>query len=99
VHAAVSEGFGNAVLEAQAAGLPVVCTDAEGLTENVEADVTGLVVARRDPAALAAAILRLARDPEQRVAMGEAGHRRARERFRLADQRAAFAAFFREVAG
>ena len=99
VHAAVSEGFGNAVLEAQAAGLPVVCTDAEGLAENVEPDVTGLVVPRRDPEALATAVLALARDPERRVAMGEAGRRRARERFRPADQHAAFAAFFREAAG
>jgi len=95
VHAAVTEGFGNAVLEAQAAGLPVVCTDAEGLAENVAPGVTGIVVPRRDPAALADALLTLARDPERRVAMGEAGHRRARTEFRPDDQRAAFLAFFR----
>ncbi len=48
LHAAVSEGFCNAVLEAQAMKLPVVCTDADGLPENVENGVTGIVVARRD---------------------------------------------------
>ncbi len=99
VHAAVTEGFGNAVLEAQAAGLPVVCTDAEGLAENVDPGVTGIVVPRRDPVALAEAIVELAGDPERRVALGEAGKRRATEHFRPADQRAAFAAFFRQVVG
>lgn len=99
VHGAVSEGFGNAVLEAQAAGLPVVTTDAEGLAENIEPGVTGLLVPRRDPEAMADALAELAADPARRVAMGEAGRRRARERFRPEDQRAAFAAFFRGVAG
>ena len=44
VLAAVSEGFCNAVLEAQAMKLPVVCTDADGLPENVQDGTTGLVV-------------------------------------------------------
>ena len=42
LHPAVSEGFGNAVLEAQAVEVPVVCTDADGLAENVVDGVTGL---------------------------------------------------------
>lgn len=99
VHGAVSEGFGNAVLEAQAAGLPVVTTDAEGLAENVADGVTGIVVPRRDPAALATALAALAADPARRVAMGAAGRERARTHFRPEDQRTAFAAFFREVTG
>ena len=99
VHAAVSEGFGNAVLEAQAAGLPVVTTDAEGLAANVEDGVTGLVVPRRDPAALAAAVQELAADPERRVAMGRAGRERAATRFRPQDQHAAFVTFFTEALG
>jgi colanic acid/amylovoran biosynthesis glycosyltransferase len=97
VHGAVSEGFGNAVLEAQGAGLPVVCTDAEGLAENVDPGVTGLVVPRRDPPALAAAIAELAADPERRVAMGRAGRRRVAAEFRPADQHQAFVAFFRDA--
>jgi len=94
VHGAVSEGFGNAVLEAQAAGLPVVTTDAEGLADNIEPGVTGLLVPRRDPVAMAAALAELAADPDRRVALGRAGRERARVRFRPSDQRAAFAAFF-----
>lgn len=97
LHGAVSEGFGNAVLEAQAAGLPVVCTDAEGLAENVEPGRTGLVVPRRDPEAMAAALLELAGDPARRRAMGDAGRRRVAERFRPADQVAAFVRFFEDV--
>ncbi len=99
VHGAVTEGFANAVLEAQAAAVAVVCTDAEGLPANVEHGVTGLVVPRRDPDALAAAILELATDPDRRAAMGAAGRRRVIEHFAPESQRAAFARFFAEVAG
>ncbi|MDQ4068661.1 MAG: glycosyltransferase, partial [Actinomycetota bacterium] len=51
LHNAVSEGFCVAALEAQATGLPVVCTDADGLPENVAHGETGIVVRRRDAAA------------------------------------------------
>jgi len=97
LHASVSEGFGNAVLEAQASGLPVVCSDAEGLAENVEDGVTGIVVARRDGPALADALVALARDPERRAAMGHAGSARAAARFALADQLDAIERFYRGV--
>ncbi len=97
LHPALSEGFCNAVLEAQAAGLPVVCSDADGLAENVENGVTGLVVPRRDPAALAAAIAALAGDAERRRAMGEAGRRRAETFFRPEAEIAAFESFYLEI--
>ncbi|HKD17402.1 MAG TPA: glycosyltransferase family 4 protein [Thermoanaerobaculia bacterium] len=97
LHAAVSEGFCNAVLEAQATELPVVCTDADGLRENVEDGVTGFVVPRRNPPALAAALARLAPDPARRRLMGEAGRRRVVSRFRLEDQISAFDALYRTV--
>jgi glycosyltransferase involved in cell wall biosynthesis len=91
VHAAVSEGFGNAVMEAQAAALPVVCSDADGLRENIADGETGFAVPRRDPAALAAALERLAGDGDLRRRMGEAGRRRVIERFDPGRQIAAFA--------
>ena len=90
LHAAVSEGFCNAVIEAQAMQLPVVCTDADGLPENVDDGVTGFVVPRRDPEALARGVSRLALDPSLRERMGRAGRRRVLERFRIGDQIAAF---------
>lgn len=82
LHPAVSEGFCNAVLEAQAMALPVVTTDADGLAENVADGETGFVVPRRDPDALAVPLKRLARDPHLRRRMGQAGRRRVRRHFR-----------------
>jgi colanic acid/amylovoran biosynthesis glycosyltransferase len=90
LHAAVSEGFCNAVIEAQAMKLPVVCTDADGLPENVCDGETGFVVPRRDPEALAQGISRLAADPSLRERMGGAGRRRVDKHFRIEDQIAAF---------
>ena len=56
VHPSVEEGMGQAVVEALAAGLPVVVSDAGGLPETV--GDAALVVPRGDPAALAAALRR-----------------------------------------
>lgn len=97
VHPALSEGFGNAVLEAQAMGLPVVCTDAEGLAENVVHGETGLVVPRRSPDALSRALLRLMTQEGLGHRMGERGTRRVAEHFDLATQTSGFVAFFRRV--
>ena len=97
LHPAVSEGFGNAPLEAQAAGVPVVCSDADGLRENVADGVTGFVVGRRDPVALARALERLATDPTLRREMGDAGRRRAAERFDPGRQIQAFVELYEQA--
>jgi glycosyltransferase involved in cell wall biosynthesis len=76
----VQEGFGIAFLEAMAAGLPVVACRAAAIPEVVEDGVTGVLVAPRDPAALAAAMQDLLASPERRQGMSEAG-RRAVTRF------------------
>lgn len=72
-----SEGLPNVVLEAMAAGLPVVATAVGGVTELVEDGVTGLLVDPADPPALAQAIRTLVDDPERRAQMGAAARRRA----------------------
>ena len=97
LHAAVSEGFCNAVIEAQSMELPVVCTDADGLRENVADGATGFVVPRRDPEALAAKLEVLARDPALRQRMGKAGRKRVLENFQLSDQLDRLEDFYRQV--
>ena len=72
-----AEGLPNAVLEAMAAGLPVVATRVGGVPEVVADGVTGLLVPPRVPAALAAAVERIAGDPDLRRAMGAAGRHAA----------------------
>ncbi len=97
LHPSVSEGFANAVLEAQAMEVPVVCTDADGLAENVVDGVTGDVVARRDAAAMADRLAALAADPDRRRRMGRAGRERVLAHFTPDRQIDAFLAFYRDL--
>ncbi len=94
LHPSHTEGFANAVLEAQAMAVPVVCSDAEGLAENVADGRTGLVVPRRRPEALARALAELADAPDRRLAMGRAGRQRVIDRFTTERQIDAYVAFF-----
>jgi phosphatidylinositol alpha-mannosyltransferase len=72
------ESFGIVLVEAMAAGLPVVATDIQGYREVVDDGVEGLLVPPRDPAALAAALRRVLEDDELAKSLGEAGRARAR---------------------
>lgn len=67
------ESFGVAAIEAGAVRLPVVVSDAGGLPEVVLHNQTGLVVPKGDPAAAAAALLRLVQDPALCQRLGAAG--------------------------
>jgi phosphatidylinositol alpha-mannosyltransferase len=73
------ESFGIVLLEAMAAGVPIVASDIHGFKRVVERNVQGILVEPRNPRALAAALYALARDPELRHDMGEAGRLRAPE--------------------
>jgi colanic acid/amylovoran biosynthesis glycosyltransferase len=97
LHAAVSEGFCNAVVEAQSMGRPVVCTDAGGLPENVANGVTGFVVPRHDPDAMADRLAALAADPALRMRMSVAGRQRVLDRFDRTRQLDDFAKFYEQV--
>jgi glycosyltransferase involved in cell wall biosynthesis len=76
-----SEGFPVSILEAMAAGLPVVATDVGGVAESVVDGETGLLVPPGDPGALAAALDRLLKDSGLRQRLGTAGRERARRHF------------------
>ncbi len=71
------ESFGVVLVEAMAAGLPVVASDVPGYDEVVRDGVDGVLVPPRDPAALAAAAARVLDDPELARRLSEAGRARA----------------------
>jgi phosphatidylinositol alpha-mannosyltransferase len=73
------ESFGIVLLEAMAAGVPIVASDIHGYKQVVQRNVQGLLVEPRNHKQLAAALYALARDPELRNEMGEAGRARAPE--------------------
>ncbi len=68
-------------MEALASGTPLVTTAAGGIGAVVETGVTALVVAERDAAGIASAIVRLTREPELRRGLGEAGRRLVQRQF------------------
>jgi colanic acid/amylovoran biosynthesis glycosyltransferase len=71
------------IMEAMAAGLPVISTPLAGIPEMVEDGVNGLVVSERDPAALAGAIERLLDDPHLARRLGHRGRQMAGEKFSI----------------
>ncbi len=73
--------FPNVVLQAMAVGTTVVAADVGGAREQVEHDVSGLLVPMGDPDALADAISRLLADPEERARLATAGVTRVRFSF------------------
>jgi L-malate glycosyltransferase len=76
-----SESFCLSILEAMCFGCPSVASRVGGIPEVVEHDVSGILVAPGDAAALARAVEALIADPVRRIALGEAARRRALARF------------------
>jgi len=92
------EGSPLSVMEAMAAGLPVVATEVGGVPELVTSGVTGFLVEPGSSEMLAEALGRLAGDAELRKSMSQAARARAAE-FDVRAMAAAYAALFRRLAG
>jgi glycosyltransferase involved in cell wall biosynthesis len=99
VHPAAREGLGVSLLEAQAAGVPVVACAAGGIPEAVADGDTGLLVEPGSPTALAEAVILLLNDAEWRQRLGTAGAARMRAEFSPGRMAEAYIRLYREVLG
>lgn len=97
VHAALADTFPNVILEAMACGLPVVATDVGGIKEIIQHERSGLLVERRNPDALAAAVARLLADSDEVAYLGNYAARDVLNRFTLDMQVSAHLDFYREA--
>ncbi|MES1239468.1 MAG: glycosyltransferase family 4 protein, partial [Chloroflexota bacterium] len=91
------ESFGIVLLEAMAAGTPIVASDIHGYKGVVRRDLEAALVPPRDPDELADAIGALLDDPERRARMGAAGRARVLEKFSWRAVAQATAAVYEQV--
>ncbi len=75
------EGSSNALLEAMAAGVPSIATQVGGNADVIIPGITGVLVPVRSPAALGAAILAMATNPDMRAKMAKAARQDIARRF------------------
>jgi glycosyltransferase involved in cell wall biosynthesis len=94
-----AEGFGRVILEAMAAGQPVVASRVGGIPEIVVHGETGFLVSPRQPGELAERILALLDDRERAAELGRAGRLRVREHFSMQSMMDQTLAIYRAVAG
>lgn len=95
----IAEGMPVTLLEAMAAGLPVVATDVGGVDLVVEAGVTGTLVPAGDPAAMADALRAYVTDESLRRRHGEAGCARVAAKFSLGAMVASYVALYDQLLG
>lgn len=77
------DGIPVSLMEAMAAGRPVVASALSGIPELVDNEINGLLVDATHPERIASAIHRLVKDPDLREQMGLAGQRKVREQFNI----------------
>jgi lipopolysaccharide heptosyltransferase II len=77
------EAFGRIVIEAQAAGVPVVATEVGGIVDIVENEKTGLLVPPADPQSMADAVIRIYKDPQFALQLAENAHKKVKEKYSL----------------
>jgi glycosyltransferase involved in cell wall biosynthesis len=94
-----NDSFGIPVVEAMAAGCPVVASRSGGVVETVKDRDTGFIVEKNDPQQLAHMLLRLLEDDELREKMGRAGRERALAKFTWDMVAEAMLARYRSLSG
>ncbi len=100
LHPSLHDSSGWVCIEAMAAGRPIVCLDCGGPAQQVTDDTAIKVSAATGAAAvdgLSSAILRLARDPDLRQRLGDAGRRRVAQEFASESRATTLAAIYEEV--
>lgn len=97
LHPAHREGLGVALLEAQAAGVPVVAFRIPGVSEAVDDGTSGLLVPPGDTRAMAAAVNRLVWNPRLHASLSDGARRHVREQFSLAGMLEGNLAVYREL--
>jgi glycosyltransferase involved in cell wall biosynthesis len=97
VHAAAREGLGVAVLEAMAAGVPVVASRVGGVPDIIDDGITGLLVSPGDSAAIASAVERLLGDAALRRSLAERGRQRVETAYSIARMARAYHSLYREI--
>ena len=95
----LTEGSPLVILEAMAAGVPVVASAVGGIPDQIRHDKEGLLVSPGDTDALGDALLALLRDPDRARRLGEAGRRRATSRFSHATMVRQIEDVYRDVLG
>ncbi len=97
VQSSLSEGISLTLLEAMAAGVPIVATRVGGTPEVVNHGVTGLLVPPGEPAALAAAMLTMLGDSDLAEGMSRSARMRAEHEFNLRKMTASYEALYEEA--
>ncbi len=92
------EGMPNVVLEAMAAGLPVVATRVEGTSELLAEGQTGWLVPAKDPQALAHRIVSVMKFPDTALAVGLAAQKSVKSQFTTEAMVARYVALYRQLA-
>lgn len=91
------EGMPNVVLEAMAAGTPVIATEVEGIADLLTNGESGLVVPPENPEALTEAIVQLLDDPPLRLKLSETAQTICSERFTTQKMILSYARFYEEL--
>ncbi len=91
------EGLPLCILEAMAAGRPIVATDADGTNEIVKDGKTGLLVPLKEPELFADAILSILQNPERSVEMGKTAQKLVRDEHNMDKMISQYERFYQEL--